>query len=238
MLPHVASCSTLASWMACDVSLVGVWAGTMIQHCKTCIHHLVISILFGGGLMFFITLVFLMVLDLMVSYWIFTACTTLDCSSGAKLLADEQNKLPLGQKYVRCTKIHIISQDTEFKLIICMSSRMSAHLLQSKRLSIDTSFKRVQGWQEFEIESWDGDHMRCNVVASCCTACSSRYYTAVVSTCAFTTSQSVEAYIIFFRRIFEIATMSYPIYPRFSSGLRNPDPVWSDPQIHFWSDLR
>ncbi|KAG1727710.1 hypothetical protein EDB19DRAFT_1857471 [Suillus lakei] len=107
---------------------------------------------------------------------------------GAKLLADEQNKLPLGRKYVRCTETHIISQDTEFKLVICMSSRMSAHLLQSKRLSIDTSFKRVRGWQEFEIESWDGDHMR-----------------SVVSARAFTTSQSAEAHVILFRRIFEIA---------------------------------
>jgi hypothetical protein len=29
------------------------------------------------------------------------------------------------------------------------------------------------------------------------------------------------------------AALSYPIYPRFSSGLRNPDPVRSDPQIRF-----
>ncbi|KAG0704065.1 hypothetical protein DFH29DRAFT_997951 [Suillus ampliporus] len=66
---------------------------------------------------------------------------------GAKLLANEQNKLPLGRKYVRCTETHIISQDTEFKLVI-----------------------------------------------------------SVVSTRAFTTSQSVEAHVILFRRIFEIAT--------------------------------
>jgi hypothetical protein len=27
--------------------------------------------------------------------------------------------------------------------------------------------------------------------------------------------------------------LSYPIYPRFSSGLQNPDPVRSNPQICF-----
>lgn len=47
--------------------------------------------------------------------------------------------------------------------------------------------------------------MRCNVVTSCRTACSSHYHTAVVFTHAFTTSQSAEAHVILFRRIFEIA---------------------------------
>jgi hypothetical protein len=29
----------------------------------------------------------------------------------------------------------------------------------AKCLSIDTSFKHAQGWQESEIESWDVDYM-------------------------------------------------------------------------------
>jgi hypothetical protein len=33
--------------------------------------------------------------------------------------------------------------------------------------------------------------------------------------------------------LYDVGCVSYPIYPRFSSGLRNPDPVWSDPQIRF-----
>ncbi|KAG1734408.1 uncharacterized protein EDB91DRAFT_1146849, partial [Suillus paluster] len=33
--------------------------------------------------------------------------------------------------------------------------------MQAKRLSIDTSFKRVHGRQEFEFESWDVAHMNC-----------------------------------------------------------------------------
>ena len=42
-----------------------------------------------------------------------------------------------------------------------MSSSMSHRLMHATRISIDTSFKRVHGWQEFEIETWDNFHMRC-----------------------------------------------------------------------------
>ncbi|KAG1865181.1 hypothetical protein C8R48DRAFT_672460 [Suillus tomentosus] len=79
--------------------------------------------------------------------------------------------------------------DSSFRLVICMTSRMSQHLLSSKHLSIDTSFKCVQGWQEFEIESWDDGHMR-----------------SMVSARAMTTSQTAEAHLILFQQIFEIAT--------------------------------
>ncbi|KAH7903935.1 hypothetical protein BJ138DRAFT_1019827 [Hygrophoropsis aurantiaca] len=108
---------------------------------------------------------------------------------GAILLAKEHEKLPLEQRYVRCAETHSISTTTseEFKLVICMSNSMSKHLQLSKRLSIDTSFKRLHGWQEFEIETWDLDHSR-----------------SVVGARAFTTSQSAEAHFILFRRIFEI----------------------------------
>ena len=40
-------------------------------------------------------------------------------------------------------------------------SWMSSLLVQAKRISIDTSFKHVHGWQEFEIEGWDTSHQRC-----------------------------------------------------------------------------
>ncbi|KAG1815078.1 uncharacterized protein BJ212DRAFT_1447397 [Suillus subaureus] len=109
---------------------------------------------------------------------------------GAKLLADKQKMLPLKQQYIRCVETHDIPNvDSGLRLVICMTSRMSQHLLSSKCLSIDTSFKRVQGWQEFEIESWDDDHMR-----------------SVVSARAMTNSQTAEAHLILFWRIFEIAT--------------------------------
>ncbi|KAG6374217.1 hypothetical protein JVT61DRAFT_4875 [Boletus reticuloceps] len=107
---------------------------------------------------------------------------------GAQLLVEEQTRLPLDQRYVRCVEVHKIGRESYLKLIICMTTRMSSHLLAAKRLSIDTSFKRAQGWQEFEIESWDINHQR-----------------SVVCARAFINSQTANAHLIFFRRIFEIA---------------------------------
>ncbi|KAG2086384.1 uncharacterized protein F5147DRAFT_588546 [Suillus discolor] len=109
---------------------------------------------------------------------------------GARRLANEHASLPLEQRYVRCAETHVIECGVEFKLVVCMTSRMSSHLIQAKCLSIDTSFKRAQGWQEFEIESWD----------------SINGSSAVVSARAFTTSQSVKAHLILFQRIFDIAS--------------------------------
>ncbi|KAG1852722.1 hypothetical protein F4604DRAFT_1933598 [Suillus subluteus] len=101
---------------------------------------------------------------------------------GACRLANEHTSLPLEQRYVRCAETHVIDRDVEFKLVVCMTSRMSSHLVQAKHLSIDTSFKRAQGWQEFKIESWDSEHCR-----------------SVVSAHAFTTSQSAKAHLILFQ---------------------------------------
>jgi hypothetical protein len=52
------------------------------------------------------------------------------------------------------------NQDT-FTLIICMLPSMSKLLLSTKRPSIDTSFKRADGYEEFEIEAWFPDAMKC-----------------------------------------------------------------------------
>ncbi|KIJ08971.1 hypothetical protein PAXINDRAFT_88132, partial [Paxillus involutus ATCC 200175] len=92
------------------------------------------------------------------------------------------------RRYVRCAETHKLASGSDFRLIICMSPAMSRRLMLATRISIDTSFKRIHGWQEFEIEAWDNHHMR-----------------SVVSTRAFTTSQSADAHFILFRRIFEIA---------------------------------
>ncbi|KAF5382081.1 hypothetical protein D9615_004312 [Tricholomella constricta] len=109
--------------------------------------------------------------------------------SGALHLLSEHNTLPLEERYVRCVEAHTIEKNKEFRLVICMSPAMSCRLLKCKRPTIDTSFKRLHGWQEFEIETWDAERMR-----------------SVVVTRAFTTSQSAEAHCILFRRLFEIAT--------------------------------
>lgn len=86
----------------------------------------------------------------------------IDLITGAQLLA-QQHQLPTEtDPYVRCAEEHTLANGKPFRLIICMSRAMSTWLMQSKFLSIDTSFKRVHHkWQEFEIESWDENHMRC-----------------------------------------------------------------------------
>ncbi|KAG6374675.1 hypothetical protein JVT61DRAFT_4044 [Boletus reticuloceps] len=105
---------------------------------------------------------------------------------GALLLQHEQESM--AEPYVRCVEIHPLTGKKEFHLVICMSPSMAFRLLTTFRLSIDTSFKRLHGWEEFEIEAWDNDHMRSHVVAR-----------------AFTTSQCADAHFILFQRIFEIA---------------------------------
>ncbi|KAF9231054.1 hypothetical protein BU15DRAFT_29339, partial [Melanogaster broomeanus] len=101
------------------------------------------------------------------------------------LVSNDTNQ---SSRYVRCTEMYTLPDGAEFRLIVCMSPTMSLRLTQATRISIDTSFKRIHGWQEFEVEAWDNHHMR-----------------SVVSTRAFITSQSADAHFILFRRIFEIA---------------------------------
>ncbi|KAJ8475498.1 hypothetical protein ONZ45_g15590 [Pleurotus djamor] len=107
---------------------------------------------------------------------------------GAKLLLEGQRAAPPEERYLRAVEVHTLSDSTQFTLIICMTPSMSRQLLNSQRVTIDTSFKRIHDYQEFEIETWDDANLR-----------------SVVSSRAFTTSQSGEAHFILFRRIFEIA---------------------------------
>ena len=76
---------------------------------------------------------------------------------------DEENKRPREQRYVRCAETYTLTVKTEFRLVICMTTKMANRLLGAKRISIDTSFKRLHGWEEFEIEAWDSEHMRCKL---------------------------------------------------------------------------
>lgn len=83
---------------------------------------------------------------------------------GAQLLVEQQQLLSPDEQYVRCAEYHVLEDGKPFYLIICMSRRMSQNLMVSEYLSIDTSFKRLHhNWQEFEIESWDVDAMRCEL---------------------------------------------------------------------------
>ncbi|KIJ42824.1 hypothetical protein M422DRAFT_253914 [Sphaerobolus stellatus SS14] len=91
------------------------------------------------------------------------------------------------QVYVQCAETYESPSERKFTIIICMFKAMSVLLLQAKRPSMDTSFKRIHGWQEFESEAWFAEYARSVVVCR-----------------AFTSSQSAEAHRILFQRIFEI----------------------------------
>ncbi|KIJ37807.1 hypothetical protein M422DRAFT_259670 [Sphaerobolus stellatus SS14] len=107
---------------------------------------------------------------------------------GAKKICNEQALLPKELIYVRTVKTHDIKSQAAFHLNICMFPGMSALLLEMKRISIDTSFKRVHKWQEFEIEAWF-----------------SQYNCSMVVARAFINAQSSEAHLVLFQRIFGIA---------------------------------
>lgn len=84
---------------------------------------------------------------------------------GAQLLARIQKNPEYRNPYVRCAELHTLGDGTLFYLVICMSEKMALYLMRSKFISIDTSFKRLHhNWQEFEIESWDSDAMRCKSI--------------------------------------------------------------------------
>ncbi|KAF8576627.1 hypothetical protein K439DRAFT_1655220 [Ramaria rubella] len=83
---------------------------------------------------------------------------------GAYHLLTEHRELPPDDQYVRCVEKHDIPGEGTFSLIICMFRRMSALLSLTKQPSIDTSFKRLNNWQEFEIEAWFPEYLRCQIV--------------------------------------------------------------------------
>lgn len=80
---------------------------------------------------------------------------------GARLLLNQHDKLPLHLCYVRCVEEHEIPGEGTFRVVVCMLKEMSDLLLATKWPSIDTSFKRVHGWQEFEVEAWFPEFSRC-----------------------------------------------------------------------------
>ena len=89
--------------------------------------------------------------------------TSLYLPGAVQLAKEHDSTMTASDKYVRCAEEHRLSDGKIYRLIICMSVEMAHHLMNAKFLAIDTSFKRVQGqgWQEFEMESWNSEHMQC-----------------------------------------------------------------------------
>ncbi|KIJ26661.1 hypothetical protein M422DRAFT_272233 [Sphaerobolus stellatus SS14] len=107
---------------------------------------------------------------------------------GVRALMEKQKALPLEERYVCAVETKRFTGDHKARFIICMTSAMSRLLVNARRISIDTSFKRANGWEEFEIETWHGSNL-CSV------------------TCAqvFITSQSADSHFFLFERTFQIA---------------------------------
>src|SRR5882672_5064192 len=80
---------------------------------------------------------------------------------GACHLVMEHKASPPEEVYVRCAEEHDIPGEGNFKLVICMFKAMSNLLIATKCPSIDTSFKCLHKWQEFEIEAWFPEFMCC-----------------------------------------------------------------------------
>ncbi|KAF8587967.1 hypothetical protein K439DRAFT_1652094 [Ramaria rubella] len=102
---------------------------------------------------------------------------------GAYHILEQHMRLPPEKRYVHCVEEHSVTGEGKIYLVICMFKAMSELLLETKRPSIDTSFKRLHKWQEFEIEAWFPEYHRSH---------------------AFTTSQSATAHHILFNRMFAI----------------------------------
>jgi len=109
----------------------------------------------------------------------------LTSSSGVKDFMTRHYTFFLDETYIRFAD-EVIENGTTFRLILCLLPEMSRRLVKAKYLTIDTAFKRVSGWQEFEMEFWDVD-------AGCSVACFR----------AFFTSQTSEAHLVLLRKLNE-----------------------------------
>ncbi|KAF8583771.1 hypothetical protein K439DRAFT_1647130 [Ramaria rubella] len=118
---------------------------------------------------------------------------------GAYHILDEHTQLPPEKQYVCCVEEHSITGEGKIYIVICMFKAMSKLLLETKRPSIDMSFKWLHKWQEFEIEAWFPEyHCSRNQLLT------NQQFLAIVVACTFTTSQSADAHPILFNCIFAI----------------------------------
>ncbi|KIJ42547.1 hypothetical protein M422DRAFT_254326 [Sphaerobolus stellatus SS14] len=106
---------------------------------------------------------------------------------GAMALFEKQKLLPREEQYVRHVETFHLSNHKPFTIIICMLPAMSKLLMRTLRPTINTSFKRAAGYEEFELEAWFLSAMKSFVCCQC-----------------FTTSQSATAHLFLFRHIFKI----------------------------------
>ncbi len=51
--------------------------------------------------------------------------------------------------------LQLSDQDNKFRIVICMTPQRSHHLLHATDVQSDIAFKRVAGYKEFELVSYD-----------------------------------------------------------------------------------
>jgi len=136
------------------------------------------------------------------------------------MLKEHENGPP-EKAYVRAVEKHQIPREGTFSLVICMFKAMSELLSRVKWPTIDTSFKRVHMWQEFEMEAWGSEFSCCELfshiylIYHCRFVLNTFLFKAIVLARGFTTSQSAEAHLILFRRVFEIMELDTGCHIRF-----------------------
>ncbi|KLO19044.1 hypothetical protein SCHPADRAFT_818851 [Schizopora paradoxa] len=100
----------------------------------------------------------------------------------------DHEKLPVAQRYIRFAGTVDLGSGDMMRMVICMTRDMSFCLLLTKRATIDTSFQRIHGLDEFEIEFWDNLSQKSTVAAR-----------------VFTSSQTANAHFQIFTNVFRIA---------------------------------
>jgi hypothetical protein len=123
--------------------------------------------------------------------------------SGARKLCMQQLVLPPEQQYLRCVETVHLPDHQPFVIIICMFPAMSRLLLTTRRPSIDTTFKRAYSYEEFKLETWFPEHIKCTCPVAILGPLD-HPHTAAVCTRAFIMSQTAAAHHYLFRRIFDL----------------------------------
>ncbi|KZW03626.1 hypothetical protein EXIGLDRAFT_758968 [Exidia glandulosa HHB12029] len=97
-----------------------------------------------------------------------------------------ETSLGRSERYVRVAESAQVNGAT-FRFVICMYPEQSEILRQAKRLTADAAFKRVVGWKEFELETWDDSGLR-----------------SITCARVFMTALSADAHLIVLKRIYQL----------------------------------
>ncbi|KAG8916396.1 hypothetical protein FRC02_003993 [Tulasnella sp. 418] len=82
-------------------------------------------------------------------------------------LYEKEKVLPNQERYIQwIEEFTVPGEDGKCRIIILMFSEQSTLLLSSKWPTMDTAFKRVHEWQEFEMEEWNVKSKSCKITST------------------------------------------------------------------------